>query len=208
MVVDRNGEPRQQGRPNTSGLKAGGHQASSASITTITTALWMNRLRAEDHVSVKPDASPVLHALECLLGWLDAPSLTTLREAAGKQYSLVVPRRCALRPVPRTSAGAMAVGIYAGGQSILVGAPRRLPGGRGWGASVDQDALHRHRATRAHRLGARVRTRHPVVSAGPSATLLSQKDFRRICDCRPGRSNSLSPRFPTSPQPESGADAR
>ncbi len=49
-------------RPNTSGVKVGGHQASSASMVSIMTTLWFRHLRAEDRVSVKPHASPVLHA--------------------------------------------------------------------------------------------------------------------------------------------------
>ncbi|NEM08282.1 transketolase-like TK C-terminal-containing protein [Geodermatophilus normandii] len=72
-------------RPNPSGLKVGGHQASSASMVTIMTALWLEQLRADDRVSVKPHASPVLHALEFLLGQLDASWLTTLREFGGLQ---------------------------------------------------------------------------------------------------------------------------
>ncbi|MDD7968664.1 transketolase-like TK C-terminal-containing protein [Actinomycetospora lemnae] len=72
-------------RPNPSGLKVGGHQASSASIVSIMTALWFHTLRPEDRVSVKPHASPVLHAINHLLGELDAKYLTTLREAGGLQ---------------------------------------------------------------------------------------------------------------------------
>src|SRR3954452_13972149 len=72
-------------RPNPGGLKVGGHQASSASIVTIMTSLWLEQLRAEDRVSVKPHASPVLHALEYLLGSLDRRYLTTLREFGGLQ---------------------------------------------------------------------------------------------------------------------------
>ncbi len=72
-------------RPNPSGLKVGGHQASSASMVTIMTSLWLEQLQAEDRVSVKPHASPVLHALEYLLGQLDASHLTTLREFGGLQ---------------------------------------------------------------------------------------------------------------------------
>ena len=58
-------------RPNPTGLKVGGHQASSASMVTIMTALWFEHLRPEDRVSVKPHASPVLHAINYLLGELD-----------------------------------------------------------------------------------------------------------------------------------------
>src|SRR5829696_10198331 len=67
-------------RPNPSGLKVGGHQASSASMATIMTELWFRHLRLQDRVSVKPHASPVLHAINHLLGELPAEYLTTLRE--------------------------------------------------------------------------------------------------------------------------------
>jgi pyruvate dehydrogenase E1 component len=72
-------------RPNPDGLKVGGHQASSASLVTIMTALWFGHLRAEDRVSVKPHASPVLHAINYLLGELDEGKLDTLREFGGLQ---------------------------------------------------------------------------------------------------------------------------
>jgi pyruvate dehydrogenase E1 component len=72
-------------RPNPDGLKVGGHQASSASIVSIMTALWFRHLRAADRVSVKPHASPVLHAIHYLLGELDESYLTTLRALGGLQ---------------------------------------------------------------------------------------------------------------------------
>ncbi|MET0844406.1 MAG: pyruvate dehydrogenase [Mycetocola sp.] len=72
-------------RPNTSGVKVGGHQASSASMTTIMTSLWFEQLRAEDRVSVKPHASPVLHAINYLIGQLGEEYLTTLRQFGGLQ---------------------------------------------------------------------------------------------------------------------------
>ncbi|MDF3281486.1 pyruvate dehydrogenase [Gordonia sp. N1V] len=72
-------------RPNPSGLKVGGHQASCASITSIMTALWFEQLTDADRVSVKPHASPVLHAINYLLGNLDERYLTTLREFGGLQ---------------------------------------------------------------------------------------------------------------------------
>ena len=37
-------------RENRSGVKVGGHQASSASMVSLMTALWFSELRAEDHV--------------------------------------------------------------------------------------------------------------------------------------------------------------
>jgi pyruvate dehydrogenase E1 component len=72
-------------RSDPSGLKVGGHQASSASMTTIMTDLWFRHLRPQDRVSVKPHASPVLHAINHLLGALPREYLTTLREFGGLQ---------------------------------------------------------------------------------------------------------------------------
>jgi pyruvate dehydrogenase E1 component len=72
-------------RVTPSGVKVGGHQASSASMVSIMTALWFHHLRGPDRVSVKPHASPVLHAIEFLLGQLDPGHLTTLREFGGLQ---------------------------------------------------------------------------------------------------------------------------
>jgi pyruvate dehydrogenase E1 component len=72
-------------RNTPSGVKVGGHQASSASVVSIMTALWFKYLRGPDRVSVKPHASPVLHAIEYLLGQLDARYLTMLREFGGLQ---------------------------------------------------------------------------------------------------------------------------
>jgi pyruvate dehydrogenase E1 component len=74
-----------RGRPNTSGVKVGGHQASSASMVDIMVALWFHELTSLDRVSVKPHASPVLHAINYLLGDLDASYLTTLRAKGGLQ---------------------------------------------------------------------------------------------------------------------------
>jgi pyruvate dehydrogenase E1 component len=74
-----------RGRPNTSGVKVGGHQASSASMVEIMVALWFHELTSRDRVSVKPHASPVLHAINYLLGDLDPKYLPTLREKGGLQ---------------------------------------------------------------------------------------------------------------------------
>jgi len=74
-----------RGRPNTSGVKVGGHQASSASMVGIMTSLWFSELTGADQVSVKPHASPVLHAINYLLGGLDESYLPRLREKGGLQ---------------------------------------------------------------------------------------------------------------------------
>ena len=72
-------------RENLDGLKVGGHQASSASMVSLMTALYFNYLDAEDRVSVKPHASPVFHSIQYLLGNLDKKYLTQLRTAGGLQ---------------------------------------------------------------------------------------------------------------------------
>lgn len=72
-------------RPNPGGLKVGGHQASSASVVTVMTYLYFEYMRAGDRISVKPHASPVYHAIQFLLGNLDAEYLKTLRGFHGLQ---------------------------------------------------------------------------------------------------------------------------
>ncbi|GAA4641427.1 pyruvate dehydrogenase [Gordonia humi] len=72
-------------RPNPTGLKVGGHQASCASMVSIMTSLWFGQLQSGDRVSVKPHASPVLHGINYLIGELDEKYLTTLREFGGLQ---------------------------------------------------------------------------------------------------------------------------
>jgi pyruvate dehydrogenase E1 component len=72
-------------RPNLDKSKIGGHQASSASVVTIVTALYFHFLRAGDRIANKPHASPVFHAAQYLLGRLDRRYLTTLRELGGLQ---------------------------------------------------------------------------------------------------------------------------
>jgi pyruvate dehydrogenase E1 component len=72
-------------RPKDDELKVGGHQASSTSLVTLMTALYFADLSERDRVSVKPHASPVLHAIEYLLGRLDRSYLTRLRDFKGLQ---------------------------------------------------------------------------------------------------------------------------
>ena len=72
-------------RPNESGIKVGGHQASSASMVTIMTCLWFRHLNGNDRVSVKPHASPVLHSVNYLLGDLDVGYMESLRAFGGLQ---------------------------------------------------------------------------------------------------------------------------
>jgi pyruvate dehydrogenase E1 component len=72
-------------RPNRDGLKIGGHQASSASLSTIMTALYLAVLRPEDRVAVKPHASPIFHAIQYLLGHQTREKLENFRGYKGAQ---------------------------------------------------------------------------------------------------------------------------
>lgn len=72
-------------RASTDGIKVGGHQASSASLVSVMTALYFHHLNSEDRVSVKPHASPVFHSIQYLLGRLDKKYLTQLRSLGGLQ---------------------------------------------------------------------------------------------------------------------------
>jgi pyruvate dehydrogenase E1 component len=72
-------------RTNDSGVKVGGHQASSASVVTIMTALYFAVLRPEDRVAVKPHASPVFHAIQYLLGNQSLEAIKSFRAYGGAQ---------------------------------------------------------------------------------------------------------------------------
>lgn len=72
-------------RDHSDGLKVGGHQASSASLATIMTALYFDVLRPEDRVAVKPHASPIFHAIQYLLGKQTREKLENFRGYKGAQ---------------------------------------------------------------------------------------------------------------------------
>src|SRR5512132_2353383 len=72
-------------RPNRDGMKIGGHQASSASVATLMTALYFDVLRPDDRVAVKPHASPVFHAIQYLLGRQTREQLERFRALGGAQ---------------------------------------------------------------------------------------------------------------------------
>ncbi len=72
-------------RPNRDGLKVGGHQASSASVATLMTALYFDVLRPQDRVAVKPHAAPVFHAIQYLLGHQSRDKLERFRAFGGAQ---------------------------------------------------------------------------------------------------------------------------
>ncbi|MDE0533808.1 MAG: transketolase [Albidovulum sp.] len=72
-------------RPNADGIKIGGHQASSASMVSILTALYFSALRPEDRVAVKPHASPIFHAMQYLMGNLPLEKMMNFRGFGGAQ---------------------------------------------------------------------------------------------------------------------------
>lgn len=72
-------------RPKVDGIKVGGHQASSASMVSIMTALYFATLRPEDRVAVKPHASPVFHAMQYLMGNLTQEKMEAFRGFGGVQ---------------------------------------------------------------------------------------------------------------------------
>src|SRR6195256_972995 len=72
-------------RESRDGLKVGGHQASSASLATIMTALFFAVLKPQDRVAVKPHASPNFHAIQYLLGRQTRQKLEDFRGYKGAQ---------------------------------------------------------------------------------------------------------------------------
>src|SRR5690348_15981298 len=72
-------------RPSRDRLKVGGHQASSASVATLMTALYLDVLRPQDRVAVNPHAAPVFHALQYLLGHQSVDNLERFRALGGAQ---------------------------------------------------------------------------------------------------------------------------
>src|SRR5260221_545258 len=80
-------------RPSRDGLKVGGHQASSASVATLMTALYLDVMRPQDRVAVKPHAAPVFHALFEMFGW----RVVTLKYGRLLQAAFVRPDGAQLR---------------------------------------------------------------------------------------------------------------
>jgi len=73
-------------RPKAEGeVKIGGHQASSASMAAILTALFFHVLRPEDRIAVKPHAGPVFHAIHYLMGGQSLENLKAYRGFGGAQ---------------------------------------------------------------------------------------------------------------------------
>ncbi|MBL8893360.1 MAG: transketolase [Rhizobiales bacterium] len=116
-------------RVNQDGLKIGGHQASSASLVTIMTALYFSVLRPEDRVAVKPHASPVFHAIQYLLGNQSLEKLQNFRAYGGAQS---YPSRTKDVDDVDFSTGSVGLGVAMTSFASLV---QDYVQGHGWGKS-------------------------------------------------------------------------
>ncbi len=99
------------------GLKVGGHQASSASLATLMTALYFHVLRPEDRVAVKPHASPIFHAIQYLLGNQNLDKLKNFRGFGGAQS---YPSRTKDKDDVDFSTGSVGLGVAATGFASLI----------------------------------------------------------------------------------------
>jgi pyruvate dehydrogenase E1 component len=120
-------------RENEDGVKVGGHQASSASMATILSALYFSVLRPEDRIAVKPHASPSFHAIQYLMGRQTKENLENFRALGGAQS---YPSRTKDFPEVDFSTGSVGLGVAVTAF-----------------ASMAQDYLHAHGKWPAEKMG-------------------------------------------------------
>jgi pyruvate dehydrogenase E1 component len=113
-------------RDNFDGLKVGGHQASSASMASLLTALYFHVLRPEDRIAVKPHASPVFHAIQYLLGNQNLDALKNFRAFGGAQS---YPSRTKDKDDVDFSTGSVGLGVAITGFAALA---QSYVHARGW----------------------------------------------------------------------------
>jgi pyruvate dehydrogenase E1 component len=116
-------------RENSDGLKVGGHQASSASLATIMTALYLDVLRPQDRVAVKPHASPIFHAIQYLLGRQTQERLQSFRGYQGAQS---YPSRTKDADDVDFSTGSVGLGVA---QTLFASLVQDYVRAHGWGLS-------------------------------------------------------------------------
>src|ERR1051326_315022 len=95
-------------RPSRDGLKVGGHQASSASVATLMTALYLDVMRPQDRVAVKPHAAPLFHALQYLLSNQSRNKWERFRALGGAQ---AYPSRSKDGDIVDFSTGSVGLGV-------------------------------------------------------------------------------------------------
>jgi pyruvate dehydrogenase E1 component len=122
-------------RPSSDGLKVGGHQASSASLSTILTALYLAVLRPEDRVAVKPHASPVFHAIQYLLGHQTREKLENFRGYKGAQS---YPSRTKDIDDVDFSTGSVGLGVA---QTLFASLVQDYVKARGWAADKPEGRM-------------------------------------------------------------------
>src|SRR5436853_480159 len=113
-------------RESSDGLKVGGHQASSASLAAIMTALYFHVLRPQDRVAVKPHASPNFHAIQYLLGKQTREKLEAFRGYKGAQS---YPSRTKDADDVDFSTGSVGLGVVIVKHGLLQEAAFKEPGG-------------------------------------------------------------------------------
>jgi pyruvate dehydrogenase E1 component len=118
-------------RANADGLKVGGHQASSASLATIMTALYFHALRPQDRVAVKPHAAPIFHAIQYLLGRQTREKLEAFRGYKGAQS---YPSRTKDTDDVDFSTGSVGLGVA---QTLFSSLAQDYVRAHGWGQVVD-----------------------------------------------------------------------
>jgi pyruvate dehydrogenase E1 component len=118
-------------RDNDDGLKVGGHQASSASLATIMTALYFRTLRPQDRVAVKPHASPNFHAIQYLLGKQTRDRLEQFRGYKGAQS---YPSRTKDTDDVDFSTGSVGLGVA---QTLFSSLVQDYVRAHGWGQEID-----------------------------------------------------------------------
>jgi pyruvate dehydrogenase E1 component len=116
-------------RDNADGLKVGGHQASSASLATIMTALYAHVLRPQDRVAVKPHAAPVFHALQYLFGHQTREKLEAFRAFKGAQS---YPSRTKDTDDVDFSTGSVGLGVA---QTLFASLAQDYVRAKGWGGT-------------------------------------------------------------------------
>src|SRR5690242_8437709 len=114
-------------RESTDGLKVGGHQASSASLATILTALYFDVLKPEDRVAVKPHASPIFHAIQYLFGKQTRERLENFRGYKGAQS---YPSRTKDADDVDFSTGSVGLGVA---QTLFASLTQDYVRAKGWG---------------------------------------------------------------------------
>ncbi|MCM8736849.1 transketolase [Azospirillum sp. A1-3] len=122
-------------RPNLDGLKIGGHQASSASMSTILTALYFSALRPEDRVAVKPHASPIFHAIQYLLGNQTREKLENFRGYKGAQS---YPSRTKDMDDVDFSTGSVGLGVA---QTLFASLVQDYLKAKGWAADLPEGRM-------------------------------------------------------------------